>query len=183
MSRNSAALVAGWPLWGLLVATATTISVTIACRQPAIVAEYRRNCVARRNCITSRNCVATTNCITSVVCADTHALGLSPVCPDSGTHYFAAEPPSLAAPLVDLLGEEVRPERAPRSAPRAGIVGRGVVRGVEDEVVNDEVLDLVRVVSSSFSPVMERREERTLAWAMRSSSSRPVCVKGSGPRR
>ena len=171
MSRNSAALVAGWPLWGLLVATATTISVTIACRQPAIVAEYRRNCVASRNCITS------------VVCADTHALGLSPVCPDSGTHYFAAEPPSLAAPLVDLLGEEVRPERAPRSAPRAGIVGRGVVRGVEDEVVNDEVLDLVRVVSSSFSPVMERREERTLAWAMRSSSSRPVCVKGRGPRR
>lgn len=171
MSRNSAALVAGWPLWGLLVATATTISVTIACRQPAIVAEYRRNCVASRNCNTS------------VVCADTHALGLSPVCPDSGTHYFAAEPPSLAAPLVDLLGEEVRPERAPRSAPRAGIVGRGVVRGVEDEVVNDEVLDLVRVVSSSLSPVMERREERTLAWAMRSSSSRPVCVKGSGPRR
>ena len=171
MSRNSAALVAGWPLRGLLVATATTISVTIACRQPAIVAEYRTNCVASRNSITS------------VVCADTHALGLSPVCPDSGTHYFAAEPPSLAAPLVDLLGEEVRPERAPRSAPRAGIVGRGVVRGVEDEVVNDEVLDLVRVVSSSFSPVMERREERTLAWAMRSSSSRPVCVKGSGPRR
>ena len=119
------------------------------------------------------------------MCARTHARCLSPGCPANGTHYFAAEPPSLAAPLVDLLGEEVRPERAPRSAPRAGIVGLGVVRGVVDvdEVVNDEVLVLVRVVSSSFSPVMERREERTLAWAMRSSSSRPVCVKGSGPRR
>ena len=155
------------------MATATTISVTIACGQPATVAEYRRDCIASRNCVTS------------VVCACAHAWGRSPGCPYNGTHYFAAEPPSLAAPLVDLLGEEVRPERAPRSAPRAGIVGLGVVRGVVDvdEVVNDEVLVLVRVVSSSFSPVMERREERTLAWAMRSSSSRPVCVKGSGPRR